>query len=535
MISRITLAATAALTLHAAAGETLEFTPLSTVRLGDPISLFDASAAEIVKFDAASQRMFVVNGDSDSIDIFDISTPAVPVFIKSVDLSAYGNPNSVSVNPRQGVDEIAVAVGASSKDQRGTVVFLTTDGVELDAVTVGYLPDMLTYDKSGRMIVVANEAEPTEDYSFDPEGSVSIIEMRGRKRRHTEVTFSHLTEADVVGVRITGPEGTTIAQDLEPEFVAIEGRYAFVSCQENNAVAKIDLLRKSVDSILPLGRINHGLLGYAFDASDRDDMINIANWPVFGLFMPDGIATYTVGGTPGRFGLGRSEQTYFLTANEGDAREWGDYIDEDRIKDLDLDPSAFPLADVLQEDENIGRLDGITTEGDIDGDGDYDELYHFGTRSFSIFDADGHLVFDSGDMIETYLAENYPENFNCAHDENDSFDSRSDAKGAEPESVEVGTIDDCTYAFVGLERFSAIIVFDITDPTDVSIAGFAINRDFGVEFDEDDLANFPLAGDLGPEGLDFVPASKSPTGQPLLIVANEVSGTTTIYSIGAGE
>lgn len=511
------------------AGETLAFTPLSTVRNGDPADLFDASAAEIVKFDPVTKRMFVVNGAADTIDIFDASNPASPALLRSVDLSAWGNPNSVDVNPNARLNEIAVAVGAPSKDQRGSVVFLTKSGDLLSSLKVGYLPDMLTYNSNGGKLIVANEGEPTDDYSFDPEGTVSIIDNNGRRHFHREVTFSHLKPEDVPGVRITGPAGTTVAQDLEPEFIAVQGLFAYVTCQENNAVAKINIFSRKLEAIFPLGSVNHAELGHALDVSDRDDMIRIANWPVRGLFMPDGIDAYTVDTKVGRQ---LRRDTYFVTANEGDAREWGDYVDEARVKDLDLDPSAFPLADTLQENENLGRLAAVTTEGDIDGDGDYDQLYSFGTRSFTIFDENGQLVFDSGSMIETYLADHFPDDFNCAHDESGSFDSRSDAKGAEPEAVTLGTIGGRTYAFVGLERFSGIMTFDITDPRDVSIAGFALNRDFSVEFDEDNLENFGAAGDLGPEGLDFVPADKSPNGQPLLVVANEVSGTTTIYQIG---
>ena len=524
MKTTLTILATA-LTAAAASAQGLDLTPLSTVRPAGPAAdLFDASAAEIVKYDARSKRMFIVNGKDDAIDIYDISDPAAPVFVKSVDLSAIGNPNSVAVNPGRHANEIAVAVGAPSKADRGSVLFIDADGNILDTVQVGYLPDMLTYDATGRLLVVANEGEPTDDYSVDPEGSVSIIRMAGRKRFHTEVTFGNLTAQDVAGVRITGPAGTTIAQDLEPEFVAIEGRHAFVTCQENNAVLKIDLQRAKVDAVLPLGTINHAQLGNALDVSDRDNMIRIANWPVQGMFMPDGIAAYTAG-------KGRACKTYFVTANEGDAREWGDYNDESRVKDLDLDPSAFPLGDVLKLNENLGRLAVTNANGDIDGDGDFDQLFSYGTRSFSIFDENGKLVFDSGSMIETYLAANYPDDFNCAHDESGSFDSRSDAKGPEPEAVEIGAIGGRTYAFVGLERFSGIAVFDITDPAAVSMAGFAVNRDFSVAFDEDNLDNFAAAGDLGPEGLDFVPACKSPNGRDLLIVANEVSGSTTVYQI----
>lgn len=504
----------------------ISINPISSIRNGSAEEVFDESAAEIVQYDAATQQMYVVNGSADAIDIFDISDPESPVLVRSVDLSAYGNPNSVAVNPRRKADEIAVAVGAGEADERGTVVFLSKAGDFIDAVQAGYLPDMLTYDSKGDCLVVANEGEPSADYTFDGEGSVTIIQRRGKGYRVTEVSFAGIKEADLNGARISGPEGTTIAQDLEPEYIAIDSKdhFAYVACQENNALLKIDLKRKQVAAVYGLGYKNHAELGNAIDASDKDDVVRIANWPVKGLFMPDSIATYEVG-----------KATYIVTANEGDGREYEfensegedeiSYIDEARVKDLDLDPSAFPLGDALKEDENLGRLTVITTQGDVDGDGDFDELYSFGARSFSIFSDEGVLVYDSGDFIETYLAENFPDDFNSDNDENDTADSRSDAKGPEPEALTVGTIDGRTYAFVGLERMGGIMTFDITDPRDVSFVDYFNNRDFLGD------AEVGTAGDLGPEGLEFIPASQSPNRRPLLLVANEVSGTTTVYEI----
>ncbi|MGB6221437.1 choice-of-anchor I family protein [Haloferula sp.] len=515
-------------------GAAITLNPISSARNGEAVDVFDKSAAEIVKFDPATQRMFVVNGADDAVDIFDVSDLLNPTLLISVDLSEFGNPNSVDVHPSPRFNEVAVAVGAADKTQRGRVVFLNKDGEMKGSVEVGFLPDMLTYDGAGRRLVVANEGEPNDDYTVDPEGSVSIIEIFGRsgRRRITEVGFGGLSAEDLEGVRLSGPEGTTPAQDIEPEYVAIDarGRYAYVSCQENNAVAVIDLWRKRVERMIGLGSINHAELGNALDVSDRDDLIRIANWPVKGLPMPDAIAVYEVSANSRGRGRGASS-TYIVTANEGDGREYGDYEDEVRVKDLELDPSAFPLGDILKEDANLGRLAVISTEGDADGDGVYQELYSFGTRSFSIYSSEGELVFDSGEMIEAWIAENLPEGFNSTNSENQSVDSRSDAKGPEPEAIEIGQLGDKTYAFVGLERVSAIMVFDITDPRQVSFVTFAANRDFSVVFDEDDFSDVASAGDLGPEGLDFVAAKDSPNGKPLLIVANEVSGTTTVYEI----
>jgi len=494
----------------------ISISPISSVSNGSLEAIFDESAAEIVKYDSLTKQIYVVNGSADSIDIFDVSDPFSPVLITAVDLSGYGNPNSVAVNPSAKYNEVAVAVDSGEADIRGTVVFLNKAGEILDSVVVGYLPDMLTYDSKGKRLVVANEGEPNDDYTFDPEGSVSIIERRGANYAVTEVSFASISEDELNGARISGPLGTTIAQDLEPEYVAIDskGQFAYVACQENNALVKVDLNRKAIVGIFGLGYKNHAELGNAIDASDRDEAILIANWPVKGLFMPDSIVAYEVG-----------EKTYIVTANEGDGREYDGYEDEDRVKDLVLDPSAFPLASTLQEDENLGRLTVLTTQGDPDADGDHDELFSFGARSFSIFSEDGALIFDSGDFIETYLAENLPDAFNATNDENGSFDSRSDAKGPEPEALALGAIAGQTYAFVGLERIGGIMIFDITDPREVSFVDYFNNRDFTGS------AKLGTAGDLGPEGIDFVPALESPIGLPLLIVANEVSGTTTIYRV----
>lgn len=240
------------------------------------------------------------------------------------------------------------------------------------------------------------------------------------------------------------------------------------------------------------------------DANDEDETINIQNEPVFGLYQPDAIAAYEVDGA-----------TYYLTANEGDARD-----EDERIEDLELDPDAFPNAEELQSEENLGRLEVSTIDGDTDGDGDFDRLISYGGRSFSIRDANGNLVFDSGDDFAQITAEDVPELFN-SNGTVDSFDSRSDAKGAEPEGVVVGEVDGTPYAFVGLERTGGIMVYDISDPA---------NSEF-VQYINPIDAETGDALDLGPEGLQFIPAEDSPNGEPLLTVSNEVSGTVSVYQI----
>jgi len=540
----------AALPAHAAKNKSIELMPLGTFETG----IFDDGAAEIVAYDADGYRLFVINAAEGSVDVLDISDPTNPSLADFIDVtedfpeSVVGGVNSVAV--REGL--VAVAVENDDKQANGWAAFYTTEGEFLGAVEAGALPDAITFTHNGNYALVANEGEPSDDYSIDPEGSITIIDLRGGAPGvATHATFEAFNGASLdPSIRITGP-GATVAQDLEPEYIAtsFDSSTAWVTLQENNAMAIVDIRSATVTDIVGLGRKDHSLPGNGLDASDRDDAINIANWPVLGTHMPDAIDSFRVRG-----------RTYLVTANEGDAREYFfeveneeaceaqgglDYdeddgclswIDEDRIKDLDLDPVAFPNAGELQENVAIGRLAAITTEGDIDGDGDYDELHVFGARSISIWDAEGKLVGDTGDLMEVKTAEatlfcdgdlEDCSGFNSNNDENDSFDSRSDAKGPEPEGVVVGKVRGVTYAFVGLERVGGVMIFDVSKPSMPKYVSYVNNRDFSAG----DVEDGGYYGDLGPEGLVFIKPEDSPNGMPLLVVGAEVSGTTTIYQV----
>ncbi len=265
-----------------------------------------------------------------------------------------------------------------------------------------------------------------------------------------------------------------------------------------------------------LGIIDFAGMPNALDASNDDGMINITNWPVLGMYQPDGVTSFEANGN-----------TYYITANEGDARDYDFFSEEGEVGDDDymLDPMAFPNAEALKADEALGKL-GITLEnGDIDGDGDYDRIFAYGARSFTIWDEFGNLVYDSGDEFEQITASLFPDFFNTTNDENE-FDDRSDNKGPEPEGVAIGMIDGRTFAFIGLERISGIMVYDVTNPADVKYVTYYNNRDFTADVET------PEAGDLGPEGLLFINAEESPVGMPLVVAANEISGSTSIYGVG---
>lgn len=492
--------------------------PPELTRLGSYVAEggFDVGASEIVAYDAKSRTLFVVNGALSRIDRVSIADPRAPFLLGSIDVTPWGRQaNSVAVSSR-GV--VAAAIEAVDKQAPGTVVFFDREGNLLSSVEVGALPDMLTFTPDERTVLVANEGEPSADYSVDPEGSVSIIDLSRGARR---VSQDDVRTADFQAfdresldpsVRIFGP-GASVAQDLEPESIAVsrDSKQAWVTLQENNAIAVIDIRRARVKRVVGLGFKDHSEPENGLDPSDKDGVSAIAPHPVFGVYMPDAIAS-----------ISSSDRTYLVMANEGDAREYGTFVEATRIAKLKLDPDAFPDAVALQADAALGRLNVTPFNGDIDGDGDFDSLYAFGARSFSIRDTAGRLVFDSGDQIEQLTLEAYPNGFNANSTAN-AADARSDDKGPEPEGLTVGKVRGRTYAFIGLERIGGVAVYDVTRPRDAHFVQYLNTRDFA------GLPANGTAGDLAPEGLLFIPASTSPTRRALLAVGYETSGTTTVF------
>lgn len=526
---------------------------------------FDESAAEIVTYHAETQQLLVVNALSGNIDLLDISDPANPAPAGTISSGEGNSINSVAVRS----DGLAVAnVEPADKTAEGSMLFFDANTAEeLGRVNLGgSLPDMVGISEDGQYAFSANEGEPAEDYSNDPEGSVSVVTLPelGTVEAPTQddVRVADFTAWNEGGpktlhedVRIFGQVGDsdTVAQNLEPEYITEVDGKAYATLQENNAVAVIDLASATVEEIWPIGFVDHSVV--PLDASDRDGgvdaegndtgAINIENWPIKGIPLPDAIESYTAG----------DGNSYLVMANEGDARDWEAYSEEARIKHLgdpeELDYKGDPLPGLeegfqglsedeiahLQDDLGAGRLnislaDGLNAEGTA-----YEELYSFGSRDFSIFDTSGNKVFSSGDDFEQILARLHEEGkllFNSSHDEA-WFDSRSDNKGPEPEGVAMGEIDGRDYAFIGLERIGGIFVYDVTDPAGAEYVTYVNNRDFSVsaidEGTEELNSTWDAGGDLGPEGSVFIPAADSPNGENLLAVGNEVSGTTTIFQI----
>ena len=484
--------------------------------------------AEISAYDPGSKRLFSINLTLQQLDILDLSNPESQVLAPVQTVALGGNPNSVAVH--DGI--VAVAIEGAQKTDPGTVKFFNTSGTFLNQLTVGSLPDMLTFSHNGQWLLVANEGEPNsygQANSVDPAGSVSVIDMRPGVANLTQLDVrtagfsTSIPQENSSSIRIFGPNAT-IANDLEPEYIAVshDSKTAWVTLQENNAIAVLDIPSATFTKLIGLGFKDHLQPNNKLDANDSDaavnngplkDGINIKNWPVLGMYQPDAIAAYEVGGV-----------TYLVTANEGDARDYTGFQEEVRVSSRTLDAAAFAaqgFPDVtndspngLRNNANLGRLTVTNTLGNTDADTDIEKLYVFGARSFSIRRTDGELVYDSGDDLEQRTKELVPDSFN-SNGTVATFDTRSDNKGPEPEAVAIGKVSGKTYAFIGLERTGGVMVYDISDPTAPEFATY-INT---------------TPTDLAPEGLFFIKEEDSPNGKPLLVVSHEVSNTVTIFEI----
>lgn len=475
-------------------------------------------SAEIVAFNRVAKRLFVMNSTESKVEILDFSNPRNIAPIGSVNLLAYGTGGtSVACN-----DNVVAASVSGNNNGRGSIVFMDPDGNVLNVLSAGYGPDMITFTPDNKYLLIANEGEPTDNYSFDPEGSITMIDLTPgianlTQANVTEIDFhkydSKKSALKAKGVRIFGLNAT-VSQDFEPEYITVSAnsKTAWVTLQENNAIAIIDLVSKKANGIIPLKTKDHMLASNALDFSDKNDSVFITTMNVKGMYLPDAIASYVWNG-----------KTYLITANEGDQREWG-VIDEDvKVKDLALDPGAFPNASILKRDHLLGRLAVTPYNGDIDGDGDYDEIYSFGARSFSIWSAsDKELVFDSGSDLEKITAADpdYKTLFNASND-NNNFKNRSDNKGPEPEGVTIGKIHGNNYAFVSLERTGGFMAYDVTNPGAPEFVDYRNNRLLGPD----------EGGDLGPEGIIYINSTDSPVDTGLVVLANEISGTVSVYYI----
>lgn len=474
----------------------------------------DGGSLEIVQYNPVNGFAYAVSGVKGTLIAVDlngkldgdtvVSLSGTEYNVKSlVEGFAYGDMTSVAISPDG--SKLAVAIQAENYADNGVVALFAckADGsLELlSTVSVGVQPDMVTF-ANNNTILSADEGEPRGGAAAeDPKGSVSIVTIGADNALTAKiVTFDQfdaqretLTAAGVLVQKNTDP-----STDFEPEYIAVSGKTAYVSLQEANAIAVLNIASGEFTGVYPLGFQDYGTTKVDLQKNDTIELENYDN--VYGIKMPDGISVTTLGG-----------KTYLLTANEGDSRADWDGLDNES------EGKTSPTGNVTLDEKvvwfNATMWDGLDTS----------KAYVFGGRSFSIYEVTSNglkLVYDSGSGFEEITAAQLPAYFNTSNDKN-SVDNRSGKKGPEPESVITGTVNGRTYAFIALERIGGVMVYDITNPANAKFVNYINSREFETA----------IQGDVSPEGLCFISAAASKTGSPLLLSACEVSGTLAVYEL----
>ncbi|WP_242695777.1 choice-of-anchor I family protein [Desertivirga brevis] len=450
------------------------------------------AASEISAYDAKSKRLFVVNNEgATKVEVLDLSNFPTVSKLQPIDFStSSGGANSVSVYD----GKLAVALEAKTKTDDGSIAIIDAANLqEIKRVTVGALPDMVTFSPDGNYILSANEGEPNAEYTIDPKGSVSIINTKNNYSAVTlDFTAFENSKNDLIskGFRVYG-KNASLAQDVEPEYIAVtpDSKKAWVTLQENNGIAEVDIVSGTILRIVPLGVKDINLSENAFDVSDKDNKIELKTWPIKAFYLPDAIAAFSAGGS-----------NYLALANEGDTRDYKGFKEEARVEELNLDPTRFPNAATLKLPANLGRLTVTKIQGDTDGDGDFDEIYSTGGRSVTILNAsNGQLVAEIGKDLESRViqAGKYD-------------DTRSDNKGVEVEAVTIGSVNGRTLAFIGMERADMIAIYDVSNPASPLFVQLFETGD-------------------APEGVHFIKPKDSPNGRSILVVASEGDGMIKFY------
>ena len=517
---------------------TVKVTEISSIASGD-----GEGSSEIAAFHAGSKRIFATNGVKNSIDIFDISDVANPKKVGSVSLAPYGNDvTSVAAGKDVVVAAVLVtetfsATGVPTTPNGKIVVFDTSGKVLSSADILGVLPDSVTFAPNGTTALVAIEAQPVcakdnpattekeqSDYTkaSDPVGGVSVVDLSNPAA--PVVKFAGFDQFTVAQMKAKGIAVSTVvnnvSKDFEPEFVtAVDNETAYVTIQEANAIGKLNIQTATFESITRAFESNVSKV--ARDTSDKDSGAGPRTYAnVVGASQPDAIAGFKMG-----------SGNYFITANEGDAREYTCLNDDLRAASLTVDTRRFPNWTTLKADAALGRAKVNPTNGDKDGDGDIDTIHLRGSNSMTMY-RNGLAIWDSGDLLDQIQTLAFGvANINGAHSYskdkatmNYVGQERSDDKGAEPEGVALGMVGDRRIAILGLERMTALAIFDITQPR--------------VPVFQEWLQMLPTTATLtkdvkhwSPEGIVFVPADKSPSGKALIITSYELSGSLSIHQI----
>lgn len=485
----------------------------------------EGGVTEIVDYNPITRWAYAVNGQSgnliaiaikdienkEKIDLLDGNDIDIKSLVQSNDF-IYGDMTSIAVS--HDGKTLAVAIQGKGTNDNGRVALFecNQDGTLTlkQVLEVGVQPDMVIFTNDDKKVLTANEGEPRDGYTnaVDPKGSVSIIDIKTKIVKTVDFTAFDSQRGDLVKKGVVLKKDTMPSTDLEPEYIAVSDTKAYITLQEANAVAKLDLSTLEMEDIYSIGFEDYSKI--AIDIDKKDEKYDARTYnSLKGIRMPDAISVYTIDGVD-----------YLITANEGDSRDWNGYSNEIEVN-FGKGKSS-PSGKITTENSNLtGKVTFFKTD-DYDGLNNQND-YLFGGRSSTIFKVTKQSleeVYTTGNDFEAKTATYLPENFNCSNDDV-TIDDRSGKKGPEAESVTIGQIEDKIFSFIGLERIGGVMVYDITDPKKVQFVNYLNSRDFSKD----------IGGDDSPEGIHFISGDDSVTRQPQLIVAYEVSGTVGVYDL----
>lgn len=331
---------------------------------------------ESLGYQAATRRLAVGNGALGRVRVLSLADPAAPEQIADLDLALPAGHSLNGIDFHPSANLIAVVVAAPG-DAPGEIWLLDADsGAVRASYPAGIDPDGIHFSPDGRRLAVPNEAENYRraaggGYVSAP-GSVTVVELgealgRGRAVQvplpplpmgHglTVESDQRLLKREVDGREVEIPFDSGDPAHLEPEHAAFapDGATVYVSLQENNGVAVIDVASGSLSGVYALGAVEH--------AADLEDDGEVDFSETLTAFRePDQIAVTTDG-------------RYLVTADEGDTdpkaskSDWGPAGGGRTVSVLDA-ATGEVLGDTGSQLDEAAAAAGVYPDGRSDNKG----------------------------------------------------------------------------------------------------------------------------------------------------------------------
>lgn len=590
---------------------------------------FGMGAVEKTAWDEGEKYLYTVS-EAGYVNVVDYSSPSSPSVVSAFAINLKGK-KLTDIAVCASARMLFVAHGADDTVSNGRVRFYATARREgavapafLKEVVTGPLPDMIAPNGDCTMLAVANEGEGKYSSATgltDPPGSVSIVkDLTAASPTVVSVSLASLgsdEELIAKGVHLplskkameywddhsaiaadlnfsTARGSYTSAMSLEPEYLgwSASGSKVFVGLQENSAIVTVDVPAAADWASKPpsASRIDAlGLKDWSESGSTAgvdliaDGNCTLKKFPGYKtLRQPDSIAVVSVDGID-----------YILSANEGDDKEYGDFEEKMKAKDVIASDGTVKLAKMTVDS---AALSNYKAQNDLGADSkrrvtigsasiDYStpsapkitDMVGFGGRGISIWkpaDAGLTLVWDSGSQMEVEQCSAYPWAHNGVQDEefalvngvlynassaglqstiremNDpavdgcadrgdgqagacplgkTIDSRSPKDGAAPEAIVAGVACGRLLAVTATEKQGTAFVYDISEIASPKLL-YVRHLSPASEKKSPGIAYTARElGEIDPEGMVFLEAAASPSGKPAVLFGGAWSGTVSMW------